>query len=305
MKYNILGRTGLKVSVIGMGGIPLQRVDCSEAEKIVAAARQKGINFFDTARGYSNSEKKMGLGFARHGEGAIVATKSMERSYDEIIRDVNISLANLGVESIHLYQLHNIKTEETLRKVMAPDGAVAGLREMQKQGKVKFIGITGHISDIMIKAIRTGEFDTVQVPFNVIETDPLQELIPLAREMNVGTICMKPLAGGALSQYSEAALKYILQYPKEILQQEASRLGNRFCRRCEYCQPCPNGVNIPVILLLDNYWTRYGLKEWARERYAALGKGISDCVQCGECEEKCPYDLPIIDILQQAATRLE
>lgn len=334
MEKRTLGRTGLKVSVIGVGGIPIQRVAGEEATAILKTALEKGINFFDTARAYTDSEVKFGVGF-RGTKRPIIATKSMARDKETMARDIELSLKNLGVGTIDLYQLHNVKDRETLQKVLGPDGALAALKEARARGEINYIGITGHIPEILVEALKTGEFDTVQFPYNPVEREAEKALIPLALEMNIGMIAMKPLAGGAFKN-AALAIKFLLNSPvstiipgvdkldqvaenaalgqqilplteeeQETLNREVRQLGERFCRRCEYCQPCPQGIDIPMIFLLEGYWTRYGLQDWAVDRYRPLAKKASDCVECGLCEEKCPYNLPIREMLKESRSHLE
>ena len=335
MEYRKLGRTGIKVSAISMGGIPVQRVDETAAEQVIEAALAAGINFFDTARGYTDSEEKFGRVFGRNKSEAFVATKSMARTRGEMAAEIERSLDGLKIPRVDLYQLHNIKDEAALEKVLRPDGALAALKEAQQQGKIGFIGITGHIPGVLVKAVATGYFDTVQFPFNAIETAAAAELLPLAQKMNVGTIAMKPLAGGALTN-AQAALRFILEHgidtvipgmdtvdqvrgnavigepvrsmteaERQSLMQEAAGLGERFCRRCEYCQPCPQGIDIPTVFLLNGYYTRYDLKQWAVERYRPLPRNASHCIECGECENRCPYELPIREMLKESRQNLE
>ncbi len=335
MERRILGRTGLKVSAVGMGGIPIQRVSFAQAKEVTETAVRLGINFIDTARAYTDSEAKLAEVLVKHGDKIIIATKTMARSKDEMARDIEKSLQSLKVDCIDLYQLHNVKDEATLNRVLAPDGAVAALREAQQRGLVRFIGITGHIPSVLVKAVQTGEFDTVQFPFNPIETSAEKELLPLARELNLGTIAMKPFAGGALKN-KVLTLRFILEQgfstvipgmdevtqvkenvtagqnpaplndeEKAALTAEVSVLGSTFCRRCEYCQPCPKGIDIPMVFLLDGYWTRYGLEDWAVDRYRPLKVKASECMQCGECEARCPYQLPVREMLKEAARHLE
>ena len=78
-------------------------------------------------------------------------------------------------------------------------------------------------------------------------------------------------------------------------------LGTQFCRRCNYCAPCAAGISIPAAFMMEGYYTRYGLKDWATGRYMALDKKASDCIGCGACEDRCPYDLPIRDMLKKVA----
>lgn len=336
MQYRRLGRTGLQVSCIGLGGIPIQRVDQAEAVRVVRAALDSGINFIDTARGYTDSEEKIGRaleGVRR--EEVILATKSTSRSLEGILKDIDKSLSLLKVDYIDLYQMHNVKTEEELKQVTGPDGALEGLRKAQEQGKIRYIGVSSHTRENLAKMMPMGIVDTIQVPFNAVEKDTADRLFPLAQQHDVGFIAMKPLAGGALT-HAQAALHFILKYPVSVaipgmdsveqvkanaqvaaadfqlpeaeaaaLEAEVAQLGNAFCRRCGYCQPCPEGIDIPSIFVFDGYWVRYGLKQWAIDRYRALPKHASDCQECGQCEEKCPYDLPIREMLKQARAHLE
>jgi len=335
MEMRVLGKTGLKVSAVGMGGIPIQRVSFPQARKVVEMAIRLGVNFFDTARAYTDSEDKLGEVLGRYRKDVIIATKTMARSKEEMAKDIDNSLQSLKVDCIDLYQLHNVKDEGSLERVLAPDGALAALKEAQDRGKIRFIGITGHIPSVLVKAVKTGEFDTVQFPFNPIETTGSEELLPLATELGVGTIAMKPFAGGALKN-KVLTLRFILeqgfstvipgmdevaqvnenvtagQNPGPLTEEEKSALlgevailGSAFCRRCEYCQPCPRGIDIPMVFLLDGYWTRYGLKEWAVDRYRPLKAKASECMDCGECESRCPYQLPIREMLKEAAKHLE
>lgn len=329
-----LGRTKLKISAVGMGGIPLQRVNSREATRVVETAIAQGVNFIDTARAYTDSEAKLAEALGNNRGKVIIATKSMARSKEGMAKDIELSLKNMKVDYIDLYQLHNVKDEAALATVLAPDGALAAIKEAREQGKVGFIGITGHIPAILVKALKTLEFDTVQFPFNPVETVGGEELLPFAQELDVGTIAMKPFAGGAI-KHKVPALKYILENgfsvaipgmddvsqvmenisaadglpltddERALLAGEALTLGGRFCRRCEYCQPCPEGIDIPMIFLLDGYWTRYGLQGWAVDRYKPLKAKASACADCGQCEEKCPYQLPVRQMLREAADHLE
>jgi predicted aldo/keto reductase-like oxidoreductase len=334
MKYKMLGKTGLNVSVIGFGGIPIQRVEEEKAKAIVSRAMDLGINFFDTARGYTDSEAKLSLVLPKRRKEVIIATKSLARTREGMAADIVTSLKNLKVDYIDLYQVHNIRDEASLEQVLSPDGALAALREAKKEGLVRHIGITGHLKDFLVEALKTGEFETVMFPFNPIERNDVPSLIDFALKANIGLIAMKPLAGGAF-QNTELALRFILQYPvstvipgmdeisqvesnarlgdsllplsaeeKSILDKEVKETGSIFCRRCEYCQPCRQGIDIPTVFLLDGYYTRYDLKEWATGRYRNMPVRADACLDCGECEEKCSYGLPRRRMLAEAAARM-
>ena len=334
MEYRVLGKTGLKVSVVGFGGIPIQRVSAVEAHGIVNRALDLGINFFDTARGYTDSEEKLGAALKARRNEAVIATKSMARTGEAMAAEIKVSLKTMGLDYIDLYQLHNVKSQGELDKVLSPEGALAALIEAKKAGLVRHIGITGHIKEFLARILDLKEIETVQFPFNVVETGGVPELLQQAGARGTGVIVMKPMAGGALTR-GNLALRYILEHDvttaipgmdslqqveenagvgnallpltaaeREELAGEAETLGGAFCRRCEYCKPCNRQIDIPAVFLLDGYYTRYNLHEWARERYRSLGVGVEACTQCGECEERCPYNLPIRQMLAEAGTRL-
>ena len=333
MQYRTLGRSGLKVSIIGFGGLPIQRVSFDKAKDIVNKALDLGINFFDTARGYTDSESKLGQVLAARRSEAVIATKSMARTKELMAEDIQISLQQLGVDYIDLYQFHNVKTKEELDQILSAGGALEALTEAKKKGIVKHIGITSHIPAVLKEAIKAAEIETIQFPFNAVEAANGEELLALAESANTGVIVMKPLAGGAIRQ-ADLALRFILAYPvssiipgmdsieqvaanaeigdgirplteeeMSALKKETDQLGTTFCRRCEYCQPCPQNINIPLIFLLEGYYTRYNLKDWAKNRYQDI-VGADQCVECGACEEKCPYDLPIRQMLKDACSKL-
>ncbi|NLI70529.1 MAG: 4Fe-4S binding protein [Firmicutes bacterium] len=336
MQYRILGKTGLKVSEIGFGGIPIQRATMSEAKKVILKSLDRGINFLDTARAYTDSEEKIGAALAGSGiprDNVIIASKSMNRDKKGFKEDVDLSLRLLRTDYLDLYQIHNVSNEKQLNAVLQPGGALDGIKEAQREGKVRFIGLTSHLPTLAVKALKTENFDTIQFPFNIVEQEANDLLLPLSRKKEIGTIIMKPLCGGALT-LKKTALQYLLGFPVSVvipgmqsidevientsisglppdkealdrLREEANKLGSRFCRRCEYCLPCPQGVNISFIFLMFGYWKRYGLKEWARNRYDSLSVKASDCIECGECEEKCPYNLPIREMLKECREALE
>lgn len=334
MRYTKLGSTGMNVSVLGFGGIPIQRVDKEQAVEILTVSKEHGVNFVDTARMYTDSEEKIGEYFRRRGrQGWYVATKSMARDYHGMLEDIKISLNNLACGYIDLYQLHNVATSADMDRVLGEDGAVAALEQAQKQGLIRHIGITGHKPEILEPAVGSRRFATLQVPFNALEQQALA-LMETARRQGMGVIAMKPLAGGALT-VAAPALDFIMnsevvdvaipgmQSVEEVLQNCAvieegvsprqkqeleeliNNLGTHFCRRCEYCQPCPSGLKIPAMFLFEGYYTRYNLKDWALERYATLPVKASDCTECGVCESRCPYDLPIREMLKQTAATME
>lgn len=334
MEYRRLGKTELKVSVVGFGGIPVQRIDAASAEKVVNRAIELGINFFDTARGYTDSEEKLGAVLKKHRNKVIIATKSMARDKKGMTEEIDKSLTTMGVDYIDLYQLHNVKDKGALEQVLGADGALAALKEAKEKGKIGHIGVTSHMKDFLLTILKTGEVETVQFPFNPVEVNGARDVFDLAGKLDAGIIVMKPLAGGALTN-ANLALQYILEHPvtvaipgmdsleqveenaavgnnvrtlsqteRDELAKIVEKLGTRFCRRCEYCLPCQQGIDIPSVFLFDGYYTRYDLKDWAKQRYQAMDVKPDSCLECGECEDRCPYNLPIRKMLKEAGERL-
>lgn len=328
-----LGSTEMKIKKVGFGGIPIQRITQEDTNLVIDELEKNGINFIDTARGYTISEEYIGNALKGRRKKFFIATKSMSRDYESMKNDIDISLKNLQTDYIDLYQLHNVKLEE-YKTIFNEDKAFRALLEAQKEGKIKYIGITSHSLYTIEQVVEDGRFSTIQFPYNIVE-DQADKIFRKAHDKNIGIIVMKPLAGGALDD-ATLAIKYILSKDyidvvipgmdsvnqvKEnvsvldnlILTEEDNKkikeirknLGNKFCRRCEYCLPCPIGVNIPQNFLLEGYYTRYNLREWSKERYNTLEGKASYCVKCGKCEKKCPYELPIIEMLENVCEKLE
>ncbi|OUO39673.1 aldo/keto reductase [Flavonifractor sp. An306] len=331
MNYVTLGKTGLKASVLSFGGIPIQRADAANTLAAVDKLEEYGINYIDTARGYTVSEEYLGTALEGRRDKFILATKSMSRDKASMAKDVETSLKNLRTDHIDLYQLHNL-LEKDIDTVFGPDGAYEALAEARAAGKVGHIGVTCHSADAMKIVVEryADKLETVMFPFNIVE-DQGKDILLLAREKGMGTIAMKPLAGGNLEDWN-LALRYIaasgvmdiaipgMGSPEEVernaavdltaplTQEELDRcaairkeLGTQFCRRCGYCAPCPNGIDIPQNFLLANYARKYGLAGWAQERYKAMPYHAGSCVMCGACEKRCPYNLPIRDMLEDVA----
>lgn len=329
-----LGTTGLKVNPVGFGGIPIQRLSREDSDCLIEKAITSGIHFFDSSRIYSDSEEKFGRIFSAYRDQVIVATKSYSREKDLILKDIETSLEKFQTDYIELYQCHNVSSIDILNKVLGKNGALEGLIQARDRGLIGHIGITGHKPWVIMEALNKFDFETIQIPFNFIETASLEKLIPLAKRKKIGIIGMKPVAGGAFRNVI-LNFRFILHsgvdviipgmdHPDQIdenlgvlerlsplegdeialLEKEKATLGDTFCRRCEYCMPCPQGLNIPFLHLLGAYYFRYDLKKWAWNRLNALPKGYQDCTGCNECIEKCPYNLNMPAIFQDLYARI-
>ena len=329
-----LGRTGLEVSTIGFGGIPIMRVSREVAERAVRTAVELGINFIDTARGYGDSERKIGAAIRGLEPRPILASKSPKRDRQGILEDFDETLRNLEQDRIEIYQLHCVNKLEEYERAMGKDGAYRGLEDLKTEGRIDFIGITSHNLEIIKRAILSDMFDTVQILFNFLEPEAHDEIIPLAQKHDVGIIAMKPLAGGCIEDY-KLGLKFVTSHdgvvaiPGMADEQEVrlnieavtdrkglsedelrmiedlrSRIGRTYCRRCDYCQPCPNGIPISFALHIENIRKRIGDEMMRSDAYRDLLAKVEACVQCGKCEERCPFDLPVRDLIAQARSIL-
>jgi len=325
MKTVRLGKTGLEVSRVGMGGIPLIRPTEAEAIRVIQRALDLGVNFIDTSRVYWSSEERIGKGIAGRRDQVILATKGGgDRA--RTLEHIELSLKRLNTDYIDLWQFHGVSSFEAYERVLGPGGGMEGVQQALQAGKIRHIGMSSHSLEVARKAVSSGHFETIQFPFNFVTSEPADKLVPLAREHDVGFIAMKPFAGGQLRD-ANLTIKYLLQFegvvpdpgvqkveeieeivdivdgpweltPQERQQMEDIRaeLGTRFCRQCQYCMPCPQGVDIRMLMITQvmwRLWPRDTFTEWMRE----VVESGRNCIQCGECEDKCPYQLPIREMI--------
>lgn len=330
MEYRTLGKTGLKISRMGFGGIPIQKIDEEGTRKLLHEMMEKGVNYIDSARGYTVSEQYIGYGLEGIRDKFVLATKSMSRTKEAMAADIETSLGNFRTDYIDLYQVHNPSMEQ-LDQVMGEGGALEALMEARAAGKIGHIGLTAHSTEVFERALELDWVETIMFPYNIVEQQGA-ELIHKCAEKNIGFIVMKPLAGGAIEDAS-LALRYVCSNPDvtvvipgmaeiheleqnldacsntEPLTQEElkemdkvrEQLGTDFCRRCNYCAPCTVGINIPSVFLFAGYLQRYDLADWAKDRYSTLKVKASACIGCGKCEPRCPYHLPIREKLKKCA----
>ncbi|WP_455277040.1 aldo/keto reductase [[Eubacterium] cellulosolvens] len=328
MEERILGKTGIKVKVLGFGGIPIQRVSEKEAIKVISRGYDLGINFFDTARNYTISEERVGKALENVRDNVIIVTKSLGRTKKDLIKDLEASLRDLRTDVIDIFQLHNVSTKEAWKQIKSQNGALEALYKAHDEGKVRHIGITSHNTSTLTEITKEQIFETIQIPFNYLSTLPAEELLNLCKKLNIGNIIMKPFGGGAFSSAS-TALKYILKEDNvnvvipgmmsiheveenvkiasgsyelsseelNIIEKDKTELGNQFCRTCDYCQPCPQEIYISFGLNLANALKRMGYSSRFKELYQDLKSKISRCIDCGDCEARCPYHLPIRKLL--------
>ena len=327
MEYRILGKTGLKISRMGFGGIPIQRIDPEGTKKLMHRLVEEGINYIDTGRAYSVSEEYLGYGLEGIRDKFVLATKSMARTKEGMAKDIDVSLKNLRTDYIDVYQIHN-PTAKDIETVTAPGGALEALMEAKAAGKIGHIGVTLHSDRLFQQAVDFDWVETIMFPYNLVETQG-EKWMHICAQRNIGFICMKPLAGGAIDNPT-LAMRFVMANPDvsvvipgmaeetelrqnlaaandkspltekdqaEILEIRNS-LGTQFCRRCSYCAPCSVGIGIPSLFTLEAYYNRYDLKDWATTRYNNTAVKASACIGCGACEDRCPYHLPIRKMLR-------
>lgn len=322
MKKIRLGRTNLYVTRMGWGGIPIQRVPEDEAVAVIRAVVEMGTDLLDTARGYTNSESRIGLALQTIDREVVLSTKSLVRTR-EIEEDVRISLNELKAGKIHLYHLHNISRQEEYEKAIGPGGAYEGLMRMRDEGKIGFIGITSHNLNILERATEDGYFDVIMACYSFLEPDADRKVFPLARAKDIGMISMKPFSGGVIEEPGPA-LRFVLAQPDivpipgsetlerartnwDIFSQDHSvtredrgcinrlrtELDRQFCRRCDYCQPCPEKIGIQHMMGLRFIVKRFGPGAEQLDWFRALIEKARGCTDCGDCMKRCPYELPI------------
>ena len=328
MQTRPLGNTGLTTSAVGFGGIPIIRLDQAAAAALLRHAVDRGITFFDTANRYMDSEEKMGRAFAGIREQVLIATKTGMRGAREAMAELELSLTRLNTDYIDLYQPHQVSNPDEFETLMGPGGAMDALLKAREQGKIRHIGITSHSLDMARKLVGTGLFATIQFPCNIVETEAAENLFPEARAKGMGILVMKPFAGGMIDD-GEVALRF-LRREKDLLvlcgcdqaeqveqavsvfsgepvwteadaakaQAYRDELGSRFCRRCEYCQPCPQGVRITYAMMYRVVTRRLSPAK-AVNFSGAVMETVRDCVDCGECATRCPYNLPIPEMLRE------
>lgn len=328
MRYVTLGKTGLEISEVGFGCIPIIRLSTAEAVVVLRRAYDRGITLFDTANMYLDSEEKIGLAFDGMRSRLVLATKTLKRDRAAAEADIDLSLRRLRTDYIDLFQIHQLSLESDYQVATGPDGVLEAIFRAKQAGKIRHIGVTSHSIEMAVKLVTTGLFSTVQFPFNFIESKPVDELHPAARQKEMGIIAMKPFAGGVLDS-AELCFKFLRQFtdviplpgfdavgqvdqlvaiyetenvvfPEDLAAMERYRteLGQQFCRRCEYCQPCEQGVMITSAMGYPIVARR--MSDAKAAGFAAnIMESVRNCTECGECMKRCPYSLPIPEMLKK------
>ncbi len=320
-----LGKTGLSVCRSGFGALPIQRISRSEAVELLNIAFDNGMNFFDTARMYSDSEEKLGLAFDGKRQQVVIATKSLATTKSELLKDIETSLKNLRTDYLDLLQLHN---PSVLPDPSDPDSSFAGLCEAQKKGMIRFKGFTNHSIETAIQAAESGLYDTIQFPLNPLSSDNDIALIDLCKKVSCGIIAMKPLSGGLITK-AETSFAFLRQFAdvvpiwgiqrvnelREILgfeknppllnadlqktiDRDKAELSGMFCRGCGYCMPCPQGIQINWAARMFLLLRRAPYRPFLSEDWQNKMRLIKSCTHCNQCGFRCPYGLDTPSLLE-------
>ncbi|MDR0249514.1 MAG: aldo/keto reductase [Oscillospiraceae bacterium] len=314
MEYTRLGNTGLTVSRTAFGALPIQRLGFQEAGALLREAYEGGVNFFDTARVYSDSEEKIARALGDARGKIIIASKAAAADEEGIKAQLRVSLESLNTDYIDLYQLHNPKT-------LPSDGVLALLERLKREGVIRAYGITSHSLSLAKQAAASGLFATLQYPFSCLSS---QEEIALARECGergMGFIAMKAMAGGLITRVREnfafirahpnvvpiwgiqrpEELREFLRYEREnppytpdterALSEERQALAGSFCRSCGYCLPCPAGIPLENACRMDMLLGRAVYQRFITPEWRELMARTENCTGCGECNPRCPYGL--------------
>ena len=294
LKTLLLGNTGLTVTKPAMGCLPLQRCSVEDAVRLLQAAYEGGIRYFDTANAYTDSEKKIGLALSDVRKNIVLSTKSHARDKAGVLAHIENSLKMMRTEYIDLFQFHQVAE---VPDIDDPEGAFAGALEAKQRGWIRHIGFTSHRVDVAEQCIATGNFETCQFPFSYISDERDSGLPEKCKKAGMGFIAMKGLAGGMLTN-ARACHAFMEQYDNVVpiwgiqkIRKDRQELAGSFCRSCGYCMPCTVGIEIRNcarmnMLLRRSPWQQYMTDEW----YAKMQK-INDCVNCRICVSKCPYGL--------------
>lgn len=326
MREMTLGMTGITVPQNAFGALPIQRADMDTAVGILRRAYDGGMRFFDTARAYSDSEEKIGNAFAGMRDKIYIATKTMARTPEDLREQLDTSLRLLKTDYVDLYQFHCV---DTCYRPGDGTGMYECMQKAKEEGKIRHIGVTAHKLGVAEECVESGLYETLQYPFSYLSSERELKLVQRCREKNVGFIAMKALAGGLLTN-SRAIYSYMSQFDnvlpiwgiqkmeeleewlsfmkedvpfdkemKAFVEQERAELTGDFCRGCGYCMPCPAGILINNCARMSLMVRRAPSEAWLNEQWQENMKKIEDCLDCGQCRAKCPYELNTPELLRK------
>lgn len=326
MKTVTLGKTGIVSPQNAFGALPIQRVPIDDAVRILRRAYEGGFIFFDTARDYTDSEVKLGAAFEGIRDKIFIASKTHARTPEKLREELKTTLSNLRTDYLDLYQLH---CAEQCYKPGDGTGLYEALLEAKEQGYVKHIGITTHRIGVAEEIIESGLYETLQYPLCYLATDRDLALVKACEKADMGFIAMKGLSGGLLTN-SKACMAFMTQFDnvlpiwgvqkeseldewlaffgdtpemteeiKAIIKKDRDELIGDFCRGCGYCAPCTVDIVINQCARMSQMIRRAPSASWLSEKWQGEMMKIENCVECGECMTRCPYNLNIPELLRK------
>lgn len=326
MKTIILGTTGITTPQNAFGALPIQRVDMDTAVHILRRAYEGGFRFFDTARAYSDSEEKLGNAFEGMRDKIFLATKTMAHTPEKFWEDLHTSLDKLKTDYIDIYQFH---CAGQCYKPGDGTGMYEAMAEAKEKGLVRHIGITAHKIGIAEDIVTSGLYETLQFPFSYLASDRDIALVEKCKAAGMGFIAMKGLSGGLLNN-SKACMAFMTQFDnvvpiwgiqreseldewlsffretpqldgalQRIIDSDRKELLGEFCRGCGYCAPCTVGIVINSCARMSQMIRRAPSDNWLTPQWQAEMAKIDQCVDCGACMTRCPYELNIPQLLRK------
>jgi aryl-alcohol dehydrogenase-like predicted oxidoreductase len=325
MDYIKIGATGLTVCKNAFGALPMQRISVDDAAALARRAYEGGITYFDTARAYTDSEKKLGVAFEGVRERVIIATKTMGASVEQFWAQLAQSLSDLKTDYIDFYQFHN---PAVCPKPGDGSGLYEAMLEAKAQGKIRHIGITNHRLPVAIEAMESGLYEIIQFPFSYLSTEKEENFVCECEKRGITVVAMKSLSGGLITN-SAAAYAYANQFPNVLpiwgvqrpheleeflsynsappeldaqlraaIERDRAELGGEFCRGCGYCMPCLVGIDIPTSARMSLLLRRAPLTSYLTDEWTEKMERIERCKNCGHCKERCPYGLDTPTLLR-------
>ena len=325
MKNITLGKTGITVPQNAFGALPIQRVTLGTAVHLLRSAYDGGMRFFDTARAYTDSEEKIGVAFEGMRDKVYIASKTQAKTVEKFWEDLETSLKMLKTDHLDLYQLHCVPQ---CYKPGDGTGLYEALVEAKKQGKVLHIGITAHKIGVAEEIVASGLYETLQFPFSYLATDRDIALVKSCKEAGMGFIAMKGLSGGLLTN-SKACMAFMSQFEalpiwgvqreselaewlrffeedaqmtdelQAVIDADRKELLGDFCRGCGYCMPCTVGIQINQCARMSQMVRRAPSASWLNEYWQKEMAKIDECVDCGLCKSRCPYELDTPNLLRK------
>ena len=325
MKTITLGKTGITTPQNAFGALPIQRVSKSEAVYLLHRALDGGMTFFDTARAYSDSEEKLGEAFSDRRDRLFLASKTQAKTPEGFWKDLETSLRLLKTDHLDVYQFHCV------RQCYAPGdgtGMYEAMLQAKEQGKILHIGITAHQIGVAEQIAASGLYETLQFPFSYLATQRDVDLVMACQKADMGFIAMKGLSGGLLNN-AAACMAFLSQYPvlpiwgvqrreeleqwlsffdampqmtdelTAVIERDRRELLGDFCRGCGYCSPCTVGIVINQCARMSQMVRRAPSADWLSPAWQAEMEKIDQCVDCGICMTRCPYELNIPKLLRK------